>query len=65
MTDPESILAAPKQNVPMLQISLQYKSITGKLTVEIIKGRHMKTLNVQKAPGKVEYIQWTCAGIWC
>ncbi len=52
MTDPESILVAPKETVPMLQISLQYKTITGKLTVEIIKARHMKTLNVQKAPGK-------------
>ena len=50
VTNPESILSAPKQTVPMLQISLQYKTVTGKITVEIIKARHMKTLNVQKAP---------------
>ena len=51
MTDPESVLAAPKETVPMLLIALQYKTITGKLRVEIVKARHMKTLNVQKAPG--------------
>jgi hypothetical protein len=49
--DPESVLAAPKETVPMLLISLQYKTVTGRLTVEIIKARHMKTLNVQKVPG--------------
>lgn len=48
--DPESVLAAPKETVPMLLISLQYKTVTGRLTVEIIKARHMKTLNVQKVP---------------
>ncbi|XP_028398734.1 synaptotagmin-14-like [Dendronephthya gigantea] len=50
VVDPESILAAPKETVPMLQISLQYRTITGKLTVEIIKARHMKIPNLQKAP---------------
>lgn len=37
----------------MLLVALQYKSVTGKLRVEIVIARHMKTLNVQKSPGKV------------
>ena len=51
VTDPEAALMAPKETVPMLQVSLQHKCITGKLNVEIIKARHMKTLTIQKAPG--------------
>lgn len=50
VTDPEAALMAPKETVPMLQVSLQHKCITGKLNVEIIKARHMKTLTIQKAP---------------
>ena len=44
---------------PELLVSLSYASLTGRLTVEVLKASNLRHLQMQRAPGKYKKaLQW-------
>ena len=47
-----SSLAMAQSGAPELLVSLCYQSLTGRLTVEVLKASNLRNLSMQRAPGE-------------
>lgn len=47
-----SSLVMAQSGAPELLVSLCYQSLTGRLTVEVLKASNLRNLSMQRAPGK-------------
>jgi synaptotagmin-14/16 len=47
-----SSLSMAQSGAPELLVSLCYQSLTGRLTVEVLKASNLRNLSMQRAPGK-------------
>lgn len=48
-----SSLAMAQSGAPELLVSLCYQSLTGRLTVEVLKASNLRNLSMQRAPGEI------------
>lgn len=46
-----SSLAMAQSGAPELLVSLCYQSLTGRLTVEVLKASNLRNVSMQRAPG--------------
>lgn len=51
-----SSLAMTPSGAPELLVSLCYQSLTGRLTVEVLKASNLRNVSMQRAPGTVNFI---------
>lgn len=52
-----SSLAMAQSGAPELLVSLCYQSLTGRLTVEVLKASNLRNVSMQRAPGmRNEYL---------
>ena len=51
-----SSLAMTHSGAPELLVSLCYQSLTGRLTVEVLKASNLRNVSMQRAPGTVNFI---------
>ena len=50
-----SSLAMAQSGQPELLVSLCYQSLTGRLTVEVLKASNLRNIAMQRAPGRANW----------